>query len=146
MNTTETPDFERARTNPAASRGMPLLDLLRNHPRNVFLAMGARLAETISSNIINAFGLAYVATQLAMDRAMPLTGVLIASAIGIFMCPVFGILGDRIGKRAVYVLGTAFMTLFAFPFFILLATKSALLILIATVAAYNLGPTMMFAV
>ncbi len=146
MNTTETPDFERARTNPAASRGVPLLDLLRNHPRNVLLAVGARLAETISSNVINAFGLAYVATQLAMHRTVPLTGVLIASAIGIFMCPVFGILGDRIGKRAVYVLGAAFMTLFAFPFFILLGTKSALLIVIAMVAAYNLGPTMMFAV
>jgi MFS family permease len=146
MNATETPDFERARATPAASRGVPLMVLLREHPRNVLLALGARLAETMSSNIINAFGLAYVTTQLAMDRTVPLTGVLIASAIGIFMCPVFGILGDRIGKRAVYVLGAAFMAAFAYPFFVLLATKSAALIVVAMVVAYNFGPTMMFAV
>ena len=38
------------------------------------------------------------------------------------------------------------MAVFAFPFFMLLGTKSALLIGLAIVMAYNFGPTMMFAV
>ena len=145
MNAAETPDFERMKAE-APQSGLSLFTLLRNHPRNVMLALGARLAETISSNIINAFGLAYVATQLALDRSIPLTGVLVASAIGIVMCPAFGALADRVGRRAIYVLGAGFMAAFAFPFFMLLGTKSALLIVLAIVIAYNLGPTMMFAV
>ena len=131
MNAAETPDFEHARA-AAPERGLTLFVLLRQHPRNVLLALGARLAETMSSNIVNAFGLAYVTTQLRVDRSVPLT--------------VFGALSDRVGRRPVYVLGAGFMAAFAFPFFMLLGTKSALLIGLAIVIAYNFGPTMMFAV
>ena len=62
------------------------------------------------------------------------------------MCPLFGALADRFGRRAICVLGDGFMAAFASPFFRLLGTKSALLIVFAIVIAYNLGPTMMFAV
>jgi len=145
LNIAETPDFERVKRAKADNR-LPLMTLLRNHPRNVLLTLGARLAETVSSNIINAFGIAYVATQLAMNRSVPLNGMLIASLIGMAMCPVFGALSDRLGRRFVYVAGAAFMALFAFPFFMLLGTRSASLICVAMILAYNFGPTMMFAV
>jgi MHS family shikimate/dehydroshikimate transporter-like MFS transporter len=144
MNITETPDFERARRQ--HTHGAPLFRLLREHPRNVLLTLGARIAETVSSNIINAFGIAYVSTQLAVSRSVPLTGVLIASFLGILACPIFGALSDRFGRRAVYVGGAAFMALFAIPYFVLLQTASPVLICLAIVVAYNFGPTAMFAV
>jgi len=145
LNVTETPDFERAKRSESNTRP-PLVTLLQNHLRNVVLAFGARLAETVASNIINAFGIAYVSAQLAMNRSVPLTGMLIASSIGIGMCPAFGALSDRFGRRLVYVGGAAFMAVFAFPLFVLLGTRTASLIWLAMVVAYNFGPTMMFAV
>ncbi|WP_428536340.1 hypothetical protein [Rhodopila sp.] len=48
---------------------------------------------------INPFDLAYVATQLAVDRSVPLAGVLIASAIGIPMRPLFGALAEAVPKN-----------------------------------------------
>lgn len=125
---------------------LPIIQLFRNHPRNIFLALGARLAETVSSNIINAFAIAYVSTQLAMDRQVPLTGMLIASAIGLISCPLIGWISDRCGQRRIYLIGSAFCVLFAFPFFMLLETRDATAICIAMIIGYNLGPTMMFAV
>ena len=145
LSTTETPDFARARA-AAASERPPLFTLLQRHPANVVLTFGARLAETCSSNVINAFGLAYVTTQLGVDRSVPLTAVLAASAVGIVMCPLFGALSDRVGRRAVYVGGAAFLVVFAVPFFMLLGTRDGLLIGVAIMLAYNLGPTAMFAV
>lgn len=145
LSTTETPDFARVRA-VAATERPPLLTLLQRHPRNVLLTLGARLAETCSSNIINAFGLAYVTTQLAVDRSVPLTAVLIASAVGMVMCPLFGALSDRVGRRAVYIGGAGFMVIFAFPFFLMLGTRDATFITLAILLAYNLGPTAMFAV
>ena len=84
--------------------------------------------------------------QLGVARSVPLTAVLVASAVGIVMCPVFGALSDRVGRRAVYIGGAAFLVAFAFPFFLLLGTKDGLLIGLAILLAYNLGPTAMFAV
>lgn len=96
--------------------------------------------------MINAFGIAYLSTQLAMDRQIPLTAMLIASAIGLISCPLIGWLSDRFGQRVFYTLGAAFCVAFAFPFFWLLGTQQPLAICLAMIIGYNLGPTMMFAV
>ncbi|MCP6491137.1 MFS transporter, partial [Klebsiella pneumoniae] len=42
--------------------------------------------------------------------------------------------------------GAGFCVLFAFPFFLLLDSKSTLIIWCSMILGYNLGPTMMFAV
>jgi MHS family shikimate/dehydroshikimate transporter-like MFS transporter len=150
-HTGETPEFLHQR-NPAtcsSSRSgerIPLFRAFRNHPRNMVLAFCARIAETVSSNIINAFGISYVTTQLALDRQIPLNGMLVASAIGILACPVIGWFSDRVGLRRIYLLGAVSVVLVSFPFFLLLGTASVPAIWVALIVSYNLGPTMMFAV
>ncbi|MDR3441009.1 MFS transporter [Telmatospirillum sp.] len=144
LQTFETPDFEKIKQ--SKTPGLPLVTLFRTHPRNLLLAFGARLAETVSSNIINAFGIVYVSLQLSMNRSVPLTGVLMAAAVGVIACPLFGALSDRVGRRAVYLGGAAFTALFAFPYFLLLGTKADEVIWLAIIVAYVFGPTAMFAV
>ncbi|WBO59469.1 MULTISPECIES: MFS transporter [unclassified Acidocella] len=141
----ETPDF-RAMLAKGKPQRTPLGALLRNHAGNTALATGARLAETISSNIINAFGIAYIVNDLGMNRSTGLHAMMVASLIGIFLCPLFGGLSDRFGRRSVYLAGAGFMALFSYPFFLLLGTKSVAIIWLAFILAYNLGPTLMFAV
>ena len=153
----ETHDFRKASGAPVCpaplageaapkQESLPIIELFRRHPRNILLALGARLAETVSSNAINAFGIAYISTQLGMGRQVPLTGMLIASAVGIVLCPVIGRLSDRYGQRPIYLAGAAFCAVFIFPFFSLLATKDVYVIWAALIVAYILGPTSMFAV
>lgn len=145
MNLLETPEFQKM-LHEGIPRRAPITQLVQDHFGNILLATGARLAETISSNIINAFGIAYIVTQLAMHRSVGLHAMMVASLIGIPMCPIFGALSDRLGRRTVYLGGAAFMTMFSYPFFLLLGTKSVVIIGLAFILAYNLGPTMMFAV
>ncbi|EHP1926710.1 MFS transporter, partial [Escherichia coli] len=88
LHTEETLDFQKQKTTNNKEKSVPpLIELFKKHPRNILLALGARLAESVSSNIINAFGIVYISSQLALSRDIPLTGMLIASAIGIFSCP-----------------------------------------------------------
>jgi len=147
LHTEETLDFKQRQAKAEERKAPPpLIELFRKYPKNILLALGARLAESVSSNIINAFGIVYISTELALSRDIPLTGMLIASAIGIVSCPLVGWISDRVGQRKIYLLGAGFCVLFAFPFFMLLGTKSVMIIWISMILGYNLGPTMMFAV
>ncbi|HEX6443757.1 MAG TPA: MFS transporter [Streptosporangiales bacterium] len=140
----ETPDFERIRAEQKVAR-VPLLEVFRTQAGTVGLTFGARLAETVSSNIGNAFAISYISTSLLVAKSVPLNGMLVASALGIVATPLFGALSDRVGRRPVYLAGAAFVVLAAFPFFLLLNSRSTALILVALVAMYIFGPTLMFA-
>jgi MFS transporter, MHS family, shikimate and dehydroshikimate transport protein len=96
---------------------MPVLEVLRTHPRNVLLAMGARFAENAFFYIFTVFVLSYGATQLGLTSSTMLNGVLLGSAVQFFAIPLFGALSDRLGRRPVYLGGAVFLALFAFPFF-----------------------------
>lgn len=97
VHTEETVDFKNRsqQTEPNKKEPLPIIQLFKKYPRNIFLALGARLAETVSSNIINAFGISYISIQLALNKQIPLTGMMIASIIGIILCPIVGKLSDR---------------------------------------------------
>ena len=139
----ETPEFERLRREQSLAR-RPVVEVFRA-PGVLGRTFGARLAESISSNVGNAFAISYVSTQLAVQKSVPLNGMLVASALGIVATPVFGALTDRYGRRPVYLAGAAFVVVAAFPFFALLDSKSEALIWLALIAMYIFGPTLMFA-
>ncbi|MEX0677493.1 MAG: MFS transporter [Pirellulales bacterium] len=105
--------------------GVPFFEVLRRYPRNIVLAMGARVAENGCFYIFTVFVLTYATIKLGVSRTAILNGVLVASAVHFFVIPAFGILSDRIGRRPVCLGGAAAMAAFAFPFFWLVNTASA---------------------
>lgn len=145
IHTEEPQEFQKIKKDDDVVK-TPIIEVFKKHPKNMLLAIGARLAETVSSNTINAFGMVYISTVLLMDTSLPLVGMMIASAIGIIACPIFGYISDKIGQKTIYMFGAAFCILFAFPFFLLLDTQNNVVIIIALILGYNLGPTAMFAV
>ena len=76
LHIAETPEFEAIRD---LRTELPIVDLLRTHGKAALLATGARLAETVSGNMIKSFGLTYVIG--AKPRAAgPASGGLAAAA------------------------------------------------------------------
>ncbi|SDE66521.1 MFS transporter [Sporomusa acidovorans] len=144
-NVSETPEFEKMKAKNKGSK-IPLFELFKKYPKNIMIAFGARLGETVSSNILNAFCIAYISNNLGMSKNDALTGILIASIIGMFICPLFGYISDKIGRRPVYMAGAGFLTLFAFPFFYLVNMKDMNILWIAIILGYTFGPTLMFSV
>jgi MFS transporter, MHS family, shikimate and dehydroshikimate transport protein len=139
----ETPVFSQVKeTNTEV--GIPVLEVVRSQPRNLLVAIGARFSENGNAYIIQTFALTYVATQLGMSDSVALTGVLISAAIGLFTIPFFGALSDRVGRRPVYLAGSVFLLLFAFPFFWLLNTEVPPLIWLAIILANGFGVYAMF--
>jgi len=112
---------------------VPFFAVLRRHPRNVVLAMGARLAENGCFYIFTVVVLKYATDALDVPQTSILNAVLVASAVQFLMIPAFGVLSDRIGRRPVYLGGAAGLALFAFPFFWLVDTANTAMIGLAIV-------------
>jgi len=139
----ETPVFSQVKeTDTEVER--PVVEVVRAQRRNLLVAIGARFSENGNSYLFNTFVLTYVASQLGLSENTALTGVLIASALGLLSIPFFGALSDRVGRRPVYLGGAVFVALFAFPFFWLLNTESTPLIWLAIVLSTTVGIYAMF--
>ena len=129
----ESPVFARMKAAKSEAR-LPILEVLRDHPRNVLVAMGARFAENACFYIFTVFVLTYATRQLGLAQSTLLNGVLLGSAVQLVAIPLFGALSDRVGRRPVYLGGAVFLAMFAFPFFWLVDTKATAAIWVAIVA------------
>jgi MFS transporter, MHS family, shikimate and dehydroshikimate transport protein len=126
----ETPLFAQALAQRATSP-RPLLDLVRNYPKNLLLAMGARFAENSCFYVFTVFIYTYASESRGFARDTILVGVLLASALQLVAIPGFAALSDRLGRRPVYLAGALFVGLFAFPFFWLVDSRVPVLIWLA---------------
>jgi len=130
----EAPIFTAQKTSTKPTT-LPILDVIRHYPKNVLLAMGARFGENASYYVISVFVLTYATQKLGLSQPTILNAILIGTAANFFTIPFFGWLSDIVGRRMVYMTGTVLMALFAWPFFMLIDTKSSLWITVAITIA-----------
>ncbi|GGS69675.1 MFS transporter [Planobispora rosea] len=114
---------------------MPLLEVVRTHPRELASAFLARIGVDVAFYTFVTYSLSYVSTTLGLDRSVALNAVLIGSAVQLFLIPLFGALSDRVGRRPVYLAGAAATAIWVFAFFPLLDTGSFPVIALASIVA-----------
>jgi MFS family permease len=140
----ETPTFARIKEEQREAR-MPVVEVLRNNWREVLLAAGSRFAENGAFYIYSVFMLVYGTQYAHVSRDVVLNALLIASAVEIFIIPMWGALTDRIGRRPVYIFGGIVTGLFAFPLFWMFDTGSPAMITAAMMIALWFGHGAMYA-
>jgi MFS family permease len=133
----ESPEFEELKEEGELSKN-PLLEVLRTDWRNVLRAFCLRIAETAGYAVSVTFVLSYLATEELADRPVILTGLMVAAGIGILATTYWGALTDRIGRRPVYLFGTAITVLWGVPLFLVLNTGVAVAIVLAFVVSYTI--------
>jgi MFS family permease len=131
----ESPEFEELKEEGEISKN-PLLEVLRNDWRNVLRAFCLRVAETAGYAVSVTFVLSYLVSEDLAGRSVSLTGLMVAAGIGIFATVFWGALTDRIGRRPVYLFGTALTLLWGIPLFLVINTGVATAIVLAFVVSY----------
>jgi MFS family permease len=140
----ETPAFAKMKETRSEAR-QPILEVLRKYPKQVLLAMGARLAENGAFYIYSVFALVYATQHVHLAQSIVLNGILIASAIELPVIPLFGMLSDRVGRRPVYLFGAIATAVLAYPLFFILDTGSTAMIWVMLVLSFLLSHAAMYA-
>jgi MFS transporter, MHS family, shikimate and dehydroshikimate transport protein len=140
----ETPAFSRMKEQRQEAR-QPIFEVLRRYPREVLIAMGARLAENGAFYLYTVFVLIYATQHVQMDRSIVLTAIMIAAAVELISIPLFGALSDWIGRRPVYLFGAITTAVLSYPLFWMLDTGSTSLVRLALVLALAVGHAAMYA-
>ena len=143
MTIAESPVFLKLKDQKQEAK-MPIIEALTKHPKNIFIAMGARFAENGLFYVFTVFSLTYISTYLKVPRVVGLNGLLWAAGLGIFTTAAWGALSDKWGRRPVYMYGAIACGVLAFPFFWMLGTKDPTIIALAIVIPVTLGHSAMY--
>jgi metabolite-proton symporter len=134
MTIAESPLFTEVEAKDIKAKA-PIVDVVRRYPKQVLLAIGARVGVDVAFYTFVLFITTYITTYLKLPRSYALNAVLIAAAVQVILIPMFGRLSDKFGRRPVYLFGAVGAAIWVFVFFALLNTGSFPLILLAAVVA-----------
>jgi len=137
----------RAELAAAATGGQSAITAgLRQRKGRAFLiALGLRFGQAGNSGLIQTFLVGYLATTLLLDKSVGINAILIGSLLGFVMVPAMGLIGDRVGRRPVYITLTIITILFAVPMLIMINSGNTVLVTIAIVVGLNIGVLGLFA-
>jgi MFS family permease len=132
LSVLETPQFARVRAQKAVVK-QPVWEVIRTQPRAIITSAFVRMAEQAPFYLFITFVLSYGTKGLGLPRGDLLNYTLVAAACGFVTVPLFGFLSDIFGRRLVYGVGIVAVGVYAFPYFGLLNTRTAGLVLLAIV-------------
>ncbi len=124
----------KARAEAGEKDSMPIVEVFRRYPREVFTAMGARFAENVAYYIFTIVITSYL-TGFEGVHDLPssfvLNAVLIGAAFHLVTIPIWGALSDRFGRKPIYLIGAAGVGVWGFVFIFLIDTESFPLVVLA---------------
>lgn len=104
-----------------------------------FLALGLRFGQAGNSGLVQTFLVGYIATTLLVEKAIPTSAIMYGSIVGFATVPLVGLLGDRIGRRPMYI-GLSLLTIvLAFPLLLMITSGSSPALLVGMIIALNIG-------
>ncbi|TWF76713.1 metabolite-proton symporter [Pseudonocardia hierapolitana] len=135
----ESPVFTALRAENVRAR-VPMIDVLRERPRELLVASASFIANTAIGYVFLAYLLSYGTSVLKVDRTTMLLVVIIGSVSWLVSIVVSAQWSDRVGRKPVYLVGSVLLVVWPVPFFLLIDTRStALMILAVIVLTIGLG-------
>jgi len=132
----ESAAFAEVKATRHASR-MPVIEVLKQCPREVLTVFGLRFGEGGASYIFFAFSIAY-GQFLGIKSSWILGGLTISMLLMIPVSLLSGHITDKVGRKPVYLVGAIAMVLVAWPYFSLLGSGEYWKVIAALLLANSL--------
>ena len=114
---------------------VPLLRLFKTEKRRLLVALGANFIVGLGY-IPQVWALSYLTNNVGIAAVLSLGITATMLILGGVSVPLFGRLGDLIGRRKLYLYGATFGALWAFPMFLLIDTRQTGLIVVGLVVGF----------
>lgn len=130
----ETPMFAQ-RLRAGAIRRLPSIEVIVKHWRPIVLSALARLSEQAPFYVITSFALVYLTEEKGYSTTFALAAILLAAGVEAFAVPLSGHLSDTLGRKKVYMAGSALMGVYGFVLFACLNSGVAVVAFLAMLVA-----------
>ncbi|UOF89111.1 MHS family MFS transporter [Fodinisporobacter ferrooxydans] len=130
----ETPLFSKVIAEKRVER-TPVSEVIKNNWKEILLSALLRMSEQTPFYIFITFVISYGTGTLHLSGNFLNNSVLAAAFLSLFSIPFFGYLSDRIGRKRMYIIGSALTLIYAFPYFGMLDTKVPALVVLAIVVS-----------
>lgn len=113
--------------------------------KSLLVALGLRFGQAGNSGILQTYIAGFMVTFLSIQKTVTTNANIIASLVSFITIPIVGYLGDKIGRRKMYMFLSGAMAIYAIPMLLMIQTKNTILLTIAMVIGLNVGVQGMFA-
>jgi metabolite-proton symporter len=128
----ESPVFTALKTEQVRAR-LPMVDVLRERPRELVIASVSFIANTAIGYVFLAYLLSYGTSVLQVSRTVMLLVVIVGSVSWLISIVVSAHWSDRVGRKPVYLVGSVLLVVWPVPFFLLVDTRSPALMIVAVI-------------
>jgi MFS transporter, MHS family, shikimate and dehydroshikimate transport protein len=137
LRITESPEFETAKESGEIAKN-PLVEVIRSDWRNLLRAFGMRIAETAGYAVAITYLTSYVKSEELATKSDTIMALVVAALLGFPATLLWGRLTDRIGRKPVYLFGTALMVVMGVPLFLMANTGNLTWIVLAFVISFTI--------
>ncbi|MFC7344186.1 MFS transporter [Saccharopolyspora griseoalba] len=134
--------FEEVRES-GAPRRTPVIEVLRDRPRQLALGVGVGLSAFVAQSTLTTFVLAY-GVQAGFGRQTVLNAITLSSACAVVGIIAWSALSDRVGRRPVVLAGAVAMAAYSFALFPMVDSGSGALLVLALVLGQGVLHPMMY--
>lgn len=135
LRVTESPAFQALRDTGKTARA-PIVDVLRQHPRQVLLVAGAFLVQSTVAYIFIVYLAGYGTSVLGASRTTVLAATALSALVAAVAHVVAGAASDRFGRKPLYLAGVISMGVLIFPAFALFNTGEFVPMLVANLLVF----------
>jgi MHS family metabolite:H+ symporter-like MFS transporter len=123
----------------AAGQGVLEAGLRQRKGKAFFLALGLRFGQAGNSGLVQTFLVGYIASTLLIDKSVPTDAIMYGSLLGFATVPIVGLLGDRFGRRPMYIALSVLTVVLAFPLLLMITSGSTVALMLGMILALNVG-------
>ncbi|WP_110927426.1 MFS transporter [Bacillus massiliglaciei] len=108
----------------------PVREVFKRYPKALFLVIFSSLAQGVPFYVFTTFAISYGTEQLHLDKQFLTNTILLVSIVEIIAILYAAHLSDKYNRKTVFYVGSLLTILVAFPFFMLLDTKTPGLVIL----------------
>lgn len=113
--------------------------------KSFLVAMGLRFGQAGNSGLMQTYLAGFIVTVLALQKTVATDANIISSLVSFITIPLVGYLGDKIGRRKMYMILSLAMAVYAIPMMMMINSKDTVVLTIAMIIGLNVGVQGLFA-